>query len=60
VTAEATRARTGRMTGLVALVVVLVGVLVFGVASYAHSDNGGDQCSKPISERVGGWACPGP
>jgi hypothetical protein len=52
------RSRT-RLIAALAAVAVLVGVLLLAVASQARSDSVGDQCSKPISERVGGWTCPG-
>ncbi len=50
--------RIARSRSRVAAVALLVGLVAGGVASYAFAASG-DECSKPISERVGGWTCPG-
>jgi len=46
------------------IVLLVMGLLlvsgIFAARSFAGSGNGADQCSKPVSERVGGWACDGP
>ena len=45
------------------LVATLIGVtlLVAGAAGFANASSGSDsqdQCSLPLSQRVGGWVCP--
>ncbi|MBT0773404.1 hypothetical protein KIH74_30945 [Kineosporia sp. J2-2] len=42
---------------LTVIVLVTVAVLWSGIGKGA--DPSPDQCGKPVSERVGGWMCPG-
>jgi hypothetical protein len=46
------------------ILVVATGLLlvtgIFAAVSFAGSNTAADQCGKPLSERVGGWVCPGP
>lgn len=47
----------------VVAVLVAVAVAAVGAAGLANAGSGTasqDQCSLPLSERTGGWFCPGP
>ena len=44
--------------GLVVAIVLLF-VVFFVALSSAGPSTAGDQCAKPVSERTGGWVCPG-
>lgn len=43
-----------KLVAVAALTVVLAGV---ALVAFRPGETSEDQCSKPISERVGGWAC---
>lgn len=53
--------RAERLRGLVVpvvLVIVAVVIVVLWALGGRHHAASNDQCSKPVSQRVGGWVCP--
>jgi hypothetical protein len=58
------RSRTLAALLAIVAVVVLCTAAIGGRALYREfaghsSNNGSSQCSKPVSQRHGGWTCPG-